>query len=155
MALDSNLQYIISTALQVGDFDTALPWLEAFSSDQISQLVLSDQRTPLHYACQHGRVDVAQRLITNCQCSRESKDVQGCTPLHTAAQYGQVETLKYLLHRLFNHEVSGLTVKLTPGGKLSHTLTSMFQQMLSDRHRDQSGNTPLHTACVDGNLGIV
>ena len=155
MALDSNLQYIISTALQVGDFDTALPWLEAFSSDQISQLVLSDQRTPLHYACQHGRVDVAQRLITNCQCSIESKDVQGCTPLHTAAQYGQVETLRYLLHRLFNHEVSGLTVKLTPGGKLSHTLASKFQQKLSDRHRDQSGNTPLHTACVDGHLDIV
>ena len=57
--------------------------------------------------------------------------------------------------RLFNHEVSGLTVKLTPGGKLSHTLTSMFQQKLSDRHRDQSGNTPLHTACVHGQLDIV
>ena len=150
MALDGNLQYIISTALQVGDFDTALLWLEALSSDQISELTLPDQSTPLHYACQHGRVDVARRLITNCQCSIESKDVQGCTPLHTAAQYGQVETLKYLLHKLFNHEVSNLTVKLTPGGKLSHALTSMFQQKLSDRHRDQSGNTPLHTACVHG-----
>ena len=155
MTLDRNLQHIISTALQVGDFDTALPWLEALSSHQISELTLPDQRTPLHYACQHGRVDVAQRLITNCQCSIESKDVQGCTPLHTAAQYGQVETLKYLLHRLFNHEVSGLTVKLTTAGKLSHTLTLMFQQKLSDRHRDQSGNTPLHTACVHGQLDIV
>ena len=121
----------------------------------ISELSLPDQHTPLHYACQQGRVDVAQRLITNCQCSIESKDEQGCTPLHTAAQYGQVETLKYLLHRLFNHEVSGLIVKLTPGGKLSHTLASKFQQKLSDRHRDQSGNTPLHTACVHGQLDIV
>ena len=155
MALDSNLQYIISTALQVGDFDTALPWLETFSTDQISQLVFSDQRTPLHYACQHGRVDVAQQLITNCQCSIESKDVQGCTPLHTAAQYGQVETLKYLLHRLFNHEVSGLTIKLMSGGQLSRTLTGMFQQKLSEQHRDQSGNTPLHTACIHGQLDIV
>ena len=155
MTLDRNLQHIISTALQVGDFDTALPWLEALSSHQISQLTLPDQRTPLHYACQHGRVDVAQRLITNCQCSIESKDVQGCTPLHTAAQYGQVETLKYLLHRLFNHEVSGLTVKLPTAGKLSHILALMFQQKLSDRHRDQSGNTPLHTACVHGQLDIV
>ena len=152
MAFDRNLQYIISTALQVGDFDTALPWLEAFSIDQIT---LPDQHTPLYYACQHGRVDVARRLITNCQCSIESKDVQGCTPLHTAAQYGQVETLKYLLHRLFNHEVSGLTVKLTPDSKLSHTLASKFQQKLSDQHRDQSGNTPLHTACVHGQINIV
>ena len=148
----ANLEYIISTALQVGDFDTALPWLEAFSSDQKSELTLPDQRTPLHYACQHGRVDVAQRLITNCQYSIESKDVQGCTPLHTAAQYGQVETLKYLLHRLFNHEVCGLTVKSV---KLSHTLMSMFQEKLSDGHTDQSGNTPLHTACIHGQLDIV
>ena len=155
MALDRNLQYIISTASRVGDFDTALPWLEALNNDQIVELILPDHCTPLHYACQHGRIDVAQRLITNCQYSIESKDVQGCTPLHTAAQYGQVETLKYLLHRLFDHEVPGLTVELTPGGKLSHTLTSMFQQMLSDRHRDQSGNTPLHTACVHGQLDIV
>ena len=155
MPLDGNLYYIISTALKVGDFDTALPWLEAFSSYQISELTLPNQRTPLHYACQHGRVDVARRLITNCQCSIESKDVQGCTPLHTAAQYGQVETLKYLLHKLFNHEVSSLTVKLTPGGKLSHTLASKFQQKLSDKCRDRSGNTALHTACVHGQLDIV
>ena len=155
MEFDKNLQHIISTALQEGDFDVALLWLESIGGEQITKLILPDQRTPLHYACQHGRVDVAQRLITNCQCSIESKDVQGCTPLHTAAQYGQVETLKYLLQMLFNHEVSGLTVKLTPSGKLSHTLTSMFQQMLSDRHRDQSGNTPLHTACVHGQLDVV
>ena len=152
MALDRDSQ---CAALHVEDFDIALPWLEAFSGKQVSELTLPDQRTLLHYACQHGRVDIAQQLITKWKCSIESKDVQGCTPLHTAAQYGQVETLKYLLHRLFNHEVSGLTVKLTPGGKLSHSLTSMFQQKLSDRHRDQSGNTPLHTACAHGHLDIV
>ena len=149
------LQHIISTALLVGDFDTALLWLEGLSVEQIAGLTLPDQRTPLHHACQHGRVDVAQRLITNCQCSIESKDEQGCTPLHTAAQYGQVELLKFLLHWLFNHEVSGFTVKLKPEVKLSHTLTLMFQQKLSDRHRDKSGNTPLHTACVHGQLEIV
>ena len=128
---------------------------EKLSYEKTLELSFPDKRTPLHYACQHGRVDVAERLITNHLCSIESKDVQGCTPLHIAAQYGHVETLKYLLHRLFNHEVSGLTIKLTPGGKLSHTLISKFQQKLSDRHRDQSGNTPLHTACVHGQMDVV
>ena len=153
MELDINFQYIISTALQVGNFNIALLWLESLSRVEVSKLTLPNQSTPLHYACQHGRVDVLQRLITNCQCSIESKDVQGCTPLHTAAQYGQVETLKYLLHMLFNHD--WVSVKLTPGGKLSHALTKMFQQKLSDMPKDQSGNTPLHTACVHGQIDIV
>ena len=100
MALCESLEYEISTALlQRGVFDTALTMIEILDThDHPFELALPDHRTPLHYACLHGRVDVARRLITNSQCSIESKDVQGCTPLHTAAQYGQVETLKYLLH---------------------------------------------------------
>ena len=152
MEVDKNLQYIVSTALQVGNYDTALFWLESLNRDHVSGLILPDQRTPLHYACQHGRVDVAQRLITNCRCSIESKDVQGCTPLHTAAQYGQVETLKFLLQYLFTHDFA---IKLQRGKKLSQPLKSKFDQLVSDRHRDQRGNTPLHTACIHGQINIV
>ena len=127
---------MISTALESGDFHTALPLLENMTSDQLSQLTLPDKCTPLHYACRHGRVDVAQQLITHCKYSIESKDGKGRTPLHTAAQYGQVSTLKYLLYNLsMNEESSPSTLELN--------------------HKDESGNTPLHTACVHGQLDIV
>ena len=145
---------LISTALESGDFHTALPLLENMTSDQLSELTLPDKCTPLHYACRHGRVDVAQQLITQCKYSIESKDGKGCTPLHTAAQYGQVSTLKYLLHRLFITE-EYISSKLGSGSMLARALTSMFQCKLSESHRDQSGNTPLHTACVCGQLDIV
>ena len=141
---------MISTALESGDFHTALPLLENMTSDQLSELTLPDKCTPLHYACRHGRVDVAQQLITHCKYSIESKDGKGCTPLHTAAQYGQVSTLKYLLNNIFVEEIH-----LLSNQKLAHTLTSILQCQLSDRHRDQSGKTPLHTACVQGQLDIV
>ena len=146
---------LLITALESGDFHTALPLLENMTSDQLSQLTLPDKCTPLHYACRHGRVDVAQQLITHCKYSIESKDGKGRTPLHTAAQYGQVSTLKYLLHNLFMNEESSLSLRLTSNTTLSRSLSSILELKLSDRHRDESGNTPLHTACVHGQLDIV
>ena len=143
---------MISTVLESGDFHTALPLLENMTSEQLSQLTLPDKCTPLHYACRHGRVDVAQQLITKFKYSIESKNLKGHTPLHTAAQYGQVSIIKYLLHNLFS---TGESLKLGFGSMLADNLTSIFQCKLSKSHRDQSGNTPLHTACVHDQLDIV
>ena len=136
---------MISTALESDDFHTVLPLLENMTGDQLSELSLPDKCTPLHYACRHGRVDVVQQLITHCKYNIESKDGKGRTPLHTAAQYGQVSTLKYLLNYIFVEEIN-----LSSSHKLPHTLTSIVQCQISDSHRDQCGNTPLHTACVHG-----
>ena len=143
----------INSLIKTGDFNTALPLLENMTSDQLSQLTLPDNCTPLHYACQHGRVDIAQQLITHCKYSIESKDGKGRTPLHTAAQYGQVSTLKFLLHNLFINEESSLSLK--SDSTLAHTLAFMFQLKLLDRHKDLVGNTPLHIACVHGQLDLV
>ena len=133
--MEGNLTF---TALETGDFRTALPLLENMTSDQLSELTctLPDMCTPLHYACRHGRVDVAQQFITHCKYSIESEDVKGCTPLHTAAQYGQVRALKYLLH-------------------IANPLKIKTMSVLSNGYRDRSGNTPLHTACIHGQLDIV
>ena len=88
----------ISDLLEKGDFNTVLLILRGLSQEQLSKLILPIKRTPLHYACQHGRVDVAEELITNFKFSIESKDENGCTPLHIATQYGQLDALKYMLH---------------------------------------------------------
>jgi ankyrin repeat protein len=120
MELDEDIKQAIATALQAGNLDTALLLLESLGYEHILKLALPAQRTPLHYACLHGRVDAVKRLIANCKCSIESTDLQGHTPLHTAAQHDQVEVLRYLLHRLFDHKMSDLSVKFTSGNKLSH-----------------------------------
>ena len=146
---------MISIALESGDFHTALPLLESMTSDQLSEFTLRDKCTLLHYACRHGRVDVAQQLITHCKSSIESKDVKGHTPLHTAAQYGQVRIFKFLLSNIFNSEDFSLFSKLPSSTTLAYTLKLVFKRKLSESHRDQSGNTPLHTACILGRLDIV
>ena len=143
----------ISDLLGKGDFNTALLILKGLSQEQLSKLTLKIKRTPLHYACQHGRIEVAEELITNFQCSIESKDENGCTPLHIAAQYGQLDALKYMLHLLFTEDVSSLSIKLA--SKLSHALMSMYKQRLTDRHTDLNSHTPLHAASIHGHLDIV
>ena len=143
----------ISNLLEAGDFNTALLILKRLSQEQLSKLILPIKGTPLHYACQHGRVDVAEKLITNFKCSIESKDENGCTPLHIAAQYGQVHALKYMLHLLFTEDVSTLSIKLD--SKLSYALMSTYNLRLTDRHTDLSLHTPLHVASIHGHLDIV
>ena len=58
-------------------------------------------------------------------------------------------------HLLFTDEVPIFTLNLEPGHKLSDALKLISQRKLSERHRDFSGNTPLHTACVLGQLDVV
>ena len=72
------------------------------------------------------------------------------TSLHIAAQYGSIDAIRRLLRGLLDD-----MLLLMPNSKLSHTLASVFQQKLSDFPRDQSGNTPLHTACVHGQTDVV
>ena len=58
-------------------------------------------------------------------------------------------------HLLFTDEVPIFTLNLEPGRKLSDALKLISQRKLSERHRDFSGNTPLHTACAHGQLDVV
>ena len=143
---------LISSALQKGDFHTALPLIQGKASDLLSQLTLPDQWTPLHYACQHGRIDVAQQLITNFQYSIENQDSKGHTPLHIAAVYGQLEVVRYLLTVIFESKISGLGLKVDSDAE---TINLIYQHEISNTHSDLCGNTPLHTASTHGQLDIV
>ena len=145
----------VSKALSSGDFATVLSLIEGLNREDLDQLTacLPDQRSPLHYACQHGRVDIAHKLITKFHYSIKSRDEKGspgCTPLHIAAEYGQLDTVKYLTQTLLTGDLS-LIMKL----KLSAGLKLLFKQQLSSLQRDLNGNTPWHTACVHGKLDIV
>lgn len=122
----------VAIALESGDFATALPYIESLSKTELSQLSLPGQRTPLHYACQHGRIDAVQRLIAkycsideseNTQLvakyhSIEVKDDGKNTPLNTAVQYGQLEMVKYLLRYMFIGEAHEILLEVISCQKL-------------------------------------
>ena len=98
---------LITSALESGDLDAALLLMKDMTSAELSALTLPDQRTPLHYACQHGRIDIAQQMLA--KFSIEGRDAQRRTPLHTAAQYGHLDIVKYLMPVVFTESWIELT----------------------------------------------
>ena len=148
-----HIETLIS-ALESGDFKTVLPIL-LLQQKSLPELTLPNKFTPLHYACRHGRLDVVQSLITNCiGYTIESRDANGCTPLHTAAKYGHFNIIEYAISSLlFSNTLPCIQMEINT--KLSLALMSLFQGKLKDQHTDLNGNTPLHAACMGGNLDIV
>ena len=136
----------LESALESGG---ALLVIESVTDEQQSDFVLPNQRTPLHYACRFGRVDVVKHLITNLKYRIEGKDGNGYTSLHTAAQFGQLRTMKYLLGMLL------ADISLKVNTKLAHSLMLQYQQKLSQDHVDIHGNSLLHVASVYGKLEVV
>ena len=54
--------------------------------------------TPLHYACTHGHLDVAEFLVSN-GANVNAASINGSTPLMMAVQSGNEELIKYLLDK--------------------------------------------------------
>jgi ankyrin repeat protein len=56
-------------------------------------------RTSLHVACQNGLLDIAKRLIEDCECDPSSEDIEGLTPLHYAIDFDHDQIVDYFLSR--------------------------------------------------------
>lgn len=59
-------------------------------------VILQEQKTPLHVACEKGHADVTEYLLAH-DASMETKDNAGNTPLHVAAQNQQTRIVQLLL----------------------------------------------------------
>ena len=53
------------------------------------------QRTPLHYAARHGKVETTRTLL-QLKAEVEAQDDSGARPMHLAAMFGMVEVVKTL-----------------------------------------------------------
>ena len=81
--------------------------------------------TPLHNACEGGRLRIAQLLLA-CGADLATTDPFGKTPLHSACLLGRLPLVRLLLAH---------------GANMSAT--------------DQIGKTPLHSACMWGRLSLI
>ena len=141
---------LIASALESGDLDAALLLMKDMTSAELSALALPDRRTPLHYACQHGRIDIAQQMLAKFSINRG--DAQGRTPLHTAAQYGHLDIVKYLMPMVFTE--SEIKLKMALKSELSQAIAAKFRAVVNS-HKDAGLNSPLDIACANGRLNVV
>ncbi len=135
LASDAEVKQFL--ALESGDFQTALQLLPK-GSPPIT--IGPDRFTPLHYACRHGEVEVTSLLITQYKYSVKSLSKHGQTPVHLAAQYGHTDNLEVLV------ECSKISQAETEGT----TTEPRHSSSAIDTHRDEHGNTPLHSAASHG-----
>ena len=85
----------------------------------------SDEKTPLHIACEYGHLPIVAFLISKGS-NLEAKFEYGKTPLHIACENDHLPIVEYLLSR-------GAYIEA----------------------KDLDGKTPLHFACMQGHLQIV
>ena len=85
-------------------------------------------RTPLHYACYRGNLEVIRWFHTNYDnipTLLTTTNKKGSNCLHVACQKGHIELVKYLLEL-------GLPINC----------------------QNNSGNTPFHMACENGHVEL-
>ena len=76
-------------------------------------------QTPLHCACEHGHLNIAQYLINEQHCDPKTKDNKSRTPLHYACQGDHLNIAQYLIN----------------------------EQHCDPKTKDNKSRTPLHYAC--------
>ena len=86
-----------------------------------------DKWTPLHCACQGGRKNIVQYLVTELGCNPVVPTIHGITPLHVTCGNGHLDLTKYFI----------IEVNCKPTCK------------------DKYGRTPLQCAIKNGHMNIV
>ena len=134
-------------------------------------------RTPLHYACIYGHIDIVKYIVLhvsgNCTSMIEATDMYQVTPLNYACLYGHRDIIEYLVpiaigtdpfltlyFDKFNtqEELNPFQDFLFLACKIGHL---GFVQLIVEGHKwspdiyDQDQVTPLHYACTSGHTNIV
>ena len=113
------------------------------------------RRTLLHHACQGGNVGLVKYMIHELGANILAKDGGTKTPLHLAALHGQ----KKLVMEFFSEIPNPLAESLFHSA-CSEDNISLIRSLISiDRAylnaKDDSGNTPLHSAALHGREEVV
>jgi len=122
---------------------------------------------PLHLACNENRVDFVKYLLEKKKLPIDLTDKNGWTALHCACYNGHLELVKYLLSQhanpasLTNDGGSTLFYLVKTDSASSSNpvfcecLDALLQAGVKVNLQNPHGETPLHAACLRGNLSVV
>ena len=118
--------------------------------------------TPLHTACQYGKLDIVKFLVSLPSVDVNSKTSTGDTPLHTACEFDKLDIVKFLVSLPSVDVNTKTSTGDTPlhnacryAGRLDIIEFLVTLPSLDVNTKTSSGDTPLHTACQYGKLDIV
>lgn len=141
----------IYRAVDIGDLDQIKRHL--FWGTNVNQV--GPQGTfPLHVAVSHGRVAIAQELLSH-GADVNAEDSSGRTPLHLALASGKVPAAALLLRRGAKDDLRSLLIALVREGAADRdTLGFLMQQGVDVNTVDASGASPLHLAVASGDVKL-
>ena len=121
----------------------------------------NDGVTPLHYACYHGYLNIAQYLIREEHCNPSCENKYGWTPLHYACRYDNLNIAQYIIREGHCNPSCENKYGNTPlhyACRYGHL--SIAQYLIREEHcnpscEDNDGWTPLHNACRYDHAHIV
>ncbi|XP_068955651.1 transient receptor potential cation channel subfamily A member 1 [Petaurus breviceps papuanus] len=120
-----------------------------------------DNKSPLHFAANYGRINTCQRLVRDMTDTRllNEGDQNGMTPLHLAAKNGHDKVVKFLLKKgaLFLSDHNGWTAlhHASMGGYTQTMKIILDTNVKCTDHVDEEGNTALHYAAREGHAKAV
>ncbi|XP_074058153.1 transient receptor potential cation channel subfamily A member 1 [Macrotis lagotis] len=120
-----------------------------------------NNRSPLHFAANFGRINTCQRLVRDMTDTRllNEGDQNGMTPLHLAAKNGHDKVVKFLLKKgaLFLSDYNGWTAlhHASMGGYTQTMKIILNTNVKCTDHIDEEGNTALHYAAREGHAKAV
>ncbi|KAI0097622.1 hypothetical protein GGR51DRAFT_566344 [Nemania sp. FL0031] len=105
-------------------------------------------RSPLHEAVRTNNRTIAKELLKHSECVRyiDLGDESGRSALHEAAARGYIEIIRDLLNNKANVDVSD-NFNMTP-------FTPRHDFGAEINTKDKAGNTPLHEACIKGDVNM-
>ena len=96
--------------------------------------------TLLTIACFHGRLNVVEYLVENCQVDVNQHEISGRTPLLAACDSGQLEVVMYLLNNVRQLDIDAID---------DYRNNALHHVIMKYKN---SGWTRLHRACWEGNV---
>ena len=111
-----------------------------------------DDRSPLHYACQNGSVDIVQYLIEKCHVDLKAESGDNGNALHCACSGGHLDIVEYLMSCHIDAEAKTYDGSTPLYYAIENGHLNIVQYLIEVRNVDtkatlNNGKTVLHHAC--------
>ena len=129
-------------------------------------------KTPLHFDCRYGHLNIVQYLISEANCNLSCEDNDGVTPLHLACRNDHIHIVQYLLSTgkvdplaknkysktpmyTFNGKPVSLLHLAAQQGWMDIVINLITKYKYEANCTDYCERTPLHHAAINNHLEVV